>query len=87
MAYTKGKWHFVEVKTVSQSPIRMEQKDSYRPEDNVHPQKIKRLSRAIESYLVEKQIDSEWQIDVVTVYLDTQNKKARVRYIDNIILG
>ncbi|MCG2694717.1 YraN family protein, partial [Candidatus Parcubacteria bacterium] len=51
-------------------------RDRYRPEDNLHPWKLKRLSRVLQSYLLNKNIseDQEWKFDVITVYLDIPNK-------------
>ncbi len=87
---------FVEVKSVSlpigedisRGTILGEGGYKMRPEENVHPAKIKRLNRAIESYLLEKQVSEkqEWQIDVVCVYLDLEAKKARVQLLQNIVL-
>lgn len=89
-----GITHFVEVKAVSrenigrfQSDVSCE-KDSYRPEDNIHPRKLKRLSRAIQLYLYEKHSNGspEWVFDVVTVQLDTKNKRAKVDFLESIII-
>lgn len=84
---------FIEVKTVSR-----EKKDwisrensigqAFRPEDNVHPAKLQRLYRAIQSYMAEKGIGEEvdWRIDVACVYLDFGLKKAKVDVIENVTL-
>lgn len=72
--------HFVEVKTVSH------ENSGYRPEDNLHPWKLKRLSRAIQTYLLEKNIESDWQFDVITVKMDMNTRKARVELLENIVL-
>ncbi len=79
--------HFVEVKTVSHLPSK-NKIDKYRPEENIHPRKLKRLSRTIQTYLLEKDIsgNDDWQFDAVIVFLDQKTKKARVRYLENIIL-
>lgn len=63
-------------------------KDRYRPEDNVHANKIKRLSRIIQTYLNGKHVSDEttWQFDVATVYIDERNKKAKINLLENIIL-
>ena len=89
----KGKiLRFVEVKTVSRDLSGVSRENvsrvtgEYRAEENVHPWKIKRLHRAIESYLLEHNLDNEWQIDVVAIDLDLSNKKAKVRFIENIVL-
>ena len=71
------------------SYIRLNQpKDRYRPEDNVHANKIKRLSRIIQTYLSGKHVSSEttWQFDVVTVYVDDQSKKAKINFIEDVII-
>jgi len=78
--------HFVEVKTVTREKWGSNSSEnSFRPEENVHPGKIKRLSRTINSYLLEKNLeDVDWQIDLVAVVLDVENKKAHVRFLENI---
>jgi len=95
---------FVEVKTVSkdltsnlnkdfvscetEKGVKHETLDSYRPEDNIHPWKLKRLSRAIQTYIIENNITDEddWQFDAITVFLDIENKLAKVDHIKDIIL-
>jgi len=58
-----------------------------RPEDNMHPWKLKRLSRTIQTYLINKRIgNTPWQFDLLVVYLDIDHRKARVRKVENIIL-
>ncbi len=89
IARNKGKLHFVEVKTVSRENIRdvsRETLDEYRPEENVHPQKLKKLSRVIQTYLLEKDYEDDWQFDVIAVFLDIKNREARCRYIEDIII-
>lgn len=75
--------HFVEVKTVVSHET-----GKYRPEENVNHQKLKRLSRIIQTYLIDKNVSYEtvWQIDIMAVFLDTGNKKAKFRFTDNIII-
>src|SRR3989344_5286560 len=51
---------FIEVKSVSHVT------EGYRPEDNMHPWKLKRLSRTMQTYLLEKELDCDWQLDLVT---------------------
>lgn len=72
--------HFIEVKSVTHGT------SGYRPEDNMHPWKLKRLSRAIQTYLLDRKIDCDWQLDLITVKIDLQNRKARVEIIKNIII-
>jgi len=86
-----GKYHFIEVKSVSgEIPIDVNHEtsafgDNFRPEENVHPQKLKRLHRTIESYLMENNIQNEWQLDVITVKIDKGTKRAEIEIIENIV--
>lgn len=89
IARNKDKLHFVEVKTVSRETVRdvsRETLDEYRPEENVHPKKLERLARTIQTYLLEKDYDGEWQFDVIAVFLDMKRKEAKCHYIDNVVL-
>ena len=91
VAKKDNKVYFVEVKTVSRNSVDgkfPEYANDYRPEDNMHPWKIKRLSRAIQTYVLEKFKDHEqnWQFDLICVFLDPYKKIAKVKYIENIIL-
>ena len=87
IAQKKGALHFVEVKTVSCENFdsAIKQFDRYRPEDNVHPWKLRKLHRTIETYLSEKNVEGEWQLDMACVYLDFKNKKAKVFLTENIV--
>jgi len=60
--------------------------DEYRPEENVHPKKLERLSRIIQTYLLEKEYENEWQFDVIAVFLDIANREAKCRYIEDVII-
>lgn len=85
---TSGKVHFVEVKSVSHGTASNAGVGEYfRPEENVHPKKMERLMRVIQAYLLQKNVESEWQFDVIAVYLDEQTKTAKVRYLENVVLG
>ena len=79
--------HFVEVKSVSHTSAgKAGRAVGYRPEDNLHPWKLKRLARAIQTYLLEKNIEGDWQFDVITVKIDMNTHRARVELIENIVL-
>lgn len=79
--------HFVEVKTVScETNIGIEKIKN--PEENIHSQKLKRLSRTIQSYLLDTDGEvSAWQFDTMAVFLFIKDKKARVRFFENIVLS
>ena len=76
-------FRFIEVKSIVSYET-----NRYRPEENVHYQKLKRLSRVIQTYLLDKKVsyETEWQIDVLAVFLDLENKKAKFRFTENIII-
>ncbi len=85
---TKGKtYHFIEVKSVAGGINNGEgvTQETFRPEENVHPKKLERLYRTIETYLMESNITDDWQLDVVTVKIDQNNKQATIEIIENII--
>lgn len=86
---------FVEVKSVTREPLNGQQgsvtrepETRFRPEDNMHPAKLRRLHRAVQTYLMDHKVpDSRpWQIDLACVYLDFSTRRARVEIIENVIL-
>ena len=89
VAEKSNKLYFVEVKSVSRDTgVGDGSRGTYRPEDNVHPAKLKRLHRAIQTYLLDHKVpeNKEWQIDVACVYLNFTTHKARVELLENVIL-
>ena len=80
VAKKDGILRFFEVKTVSHGTIR--------PEENVHPAKLKRLSRAIQTYLLQRKVPESiaWQIDVACVTLNMETKQAKVELLENVIM-
>lgn len=90
IAEKENKRYFIEVKSVSCETLPdLSDKNPFvkHPEENMHPWKLRRLRRVVETYLISKRLGSiEWQFDLLLVYLDLKNKKARVRTLDNIIL-
>ena len=90
IAKKKDKLYFIEVKSVSRITLDsvIRETNDYRPEENMHPWKLKRLSRVIQTYLMsnrEKE-DLDWQLDLLIVYLDIKNKKAKVKTISDVVL-
>ena len=90
VAQKNNKLHFVEVKSISRNlnNVSCETLDGYKPEDNMHPWKIKRLARTIQPYLLSKKIpdEKEWQVDLFVVYLDLNSKKAKIKRIEDLVL-
>jgi|SRR3989344_2032763 len=63
--------------------------DIFRPEDNVFPDKLKRLSRTIQTYLMDNSVSSEtkWEFGVITVLLDEKNKMAKVNFLEDLAIS
>ena len=68
---------FVEVKTLKQGALE--------PEENMTHAKIKKLIRACEIYLSAHNLDldSNWQIDVVAITLNSATHKAQIAHYEN----
>jgi len=86
-----NKIHFVEVKTVSCENIKegiTAKIENYQVDNNVHPWKLKRLSRVFQTYLLDKNIsdDIEWQFDIIIVFLDLKDNISRIKYLKDIII-
>jgi putative endonuclease len=96
----QNKLYFIEVKSVSCLPAQAGETlstlspnvthvtDNWRPEDNMHPWKLKRLSRTIQTYLLSEKIpdNKDWQVDLLVVFLDMKSKKAKIKVVSDIIL-
>ncbi len=89
--------HFVEVKTVSYETLSDQTKkyyDQHQPEENVHFFKKKRLERAIQTYLAEKNVSYEtfdnegleFQVDIAAVFLKKSTIENEIRITENVIL-
>lgn len=76
---------FVEVKSVSYETSDAVSRERIRPEENMHPQKIKRLKRIIQTYIVSHETD-DWAFDLVLVYINQDKHSAQVKWIKDIIL-
>lgn len=79
---------FIEVKSVTRESLGSLSRGTVRPEENMHEGKVRRLHRAIQTYLLERKIGErqEWQIDLACVYLDFTTHKAKVELFENVIL-
>ncbi len=98
VAKKHGIIHFIEVKSVScenldyvsptSNNLIYNKTDNYRPEDNLHPWKLRRLFNTIQVYLSEKRVSSEtqWQFDIITVYIDKIGLISKVYMLENVIL-
>jgi putative endonuclease len=79
--------HFFEVKSVMRN-IGSMSLNLYRPEDNVHNLKVRHLRKIIQTYLAEKGRgpDAEFYFHVLCVFMNPRTRRARVRWIENVIL-
>lgn len=79
---------FIEVKTVTREKLGLISRESIRPEENFHEAKLRRLNRAIQTYLLQKKVPENvpWEIDLACVYLNYETKKAKVELFENVIL-
>lgn len=92
MSWREEKLHFIEVKTVSReisSDADVSRVTSdFSPEEMIHSNKVARLKRAIQTYLIDRRVPREtvWEFSVVAVFLDQATKKAVIRHTKNIVL-
>lgn len=78
-----GKTYFIEVKASL---------GGINPEEHLTVNKINKLFRVFESYAMEQGTslhdpNYDWQFDAIVVRLNSIEKEARIKYIDNIVLG
>lgn len=91
-SWREEKLHFIEVKTVSReisSDVDISRVTSdFSPEEMIHSNKVARLKRAIQTYLIDRRVPREtvWEFSVIAVFLDPDSKKAAVRHTKNIVL-
>lgn len=95
----EDKIHFIEVKSIvsheTKPNVPRETQNSvtrgtfkeeiYNPLENVHPMKLKRLSRVIQVYLVTHET-KDWQFDVITVKINQRDKIGTIQHIKNLII-
>lgn len=87
----EGKVHFVEVKSVSRgiysdSGNETVPHGTYRPEENAHPEKLRKILRTVQVWLSMNKYEGDWQLDVAAVKLDKKNERGVVRMIENVIV-
>jgi len=76
---------FIEVKTLTQNcggPT-----SAISPEEKVDYLKQKKLIKMAENWLMENKIplNSKWQIDVIAIKIDLNNRKAKIRHFKNAV--
>ena len=80
IAEKKGILIFVEVKANKKELA------GFEPENRVSPEKLRRMNRAIQTYLAAKKYspDQDWQIDIVSLTLDHDRGVAKIKHFKNI---
>ena len=88
VAKKDGKYHFVEVKSVSRITNHnvIHETDTYKPEDNIHQWKLKRLARVMQAYILDKKVGDDWQFDIISVVLNMKTRRAEVTIMADIVL-
>jgi putative endonuclease len=80
--------HFVEVKTVSsESDTSVSRESAYRPEEQAHQWKLKKVARTAELYMESKRNlkEKDFQVDVIGVLLDINTRRARCRFFEQVL--
>ncbi len=83
-----GIWHFVEVKSVSRVTLDdvSSETGGFRPEENMHPKKIERFTKAVQYYLMTHNLDDvDYQIDLALVYINTASKQGKVVLMQSVV--
>ena len=79
---------FVEVKAVSRERLPKDvsrEMSDYRPEEQVHPEKLRKVARTAELYMAHTNDDRDFQIDVVGVFLNMKTRQARCRLFEQVL--
>ena len=78
---------FVEVKTVSRESLNdiSREMSQYSPEEQVHPKKLEKIARTAELYMANRKDNKDFQIDVVAVFLDQRQRKARCKLYEQVL--
>ena len=86
IAEKNGEVRFIEVKAVSADHNKFSREsNSYRPEEQIHPAKLKKIARTAQLYMANREDDREYQIDAVGVILDPITRKAQCRLFEQIL--
>lgn len=56
-------------------------------EYSVNKRKIQRLKKTCQIYLIERKypVSQEWQIDVISIAVDKETKKAKIKHFENFV--
>lgn len=82
-----GVVRFVEVKSVTRENLSDVTRETshYRPEEQIHPFKLRKIARTAEIFMNERKDTREYQIDAVGVFLNVRERKARCRLFEQVL--
>ncbi len=90
VAQKDGVLHFIEVKAGAWHHDQWPEDgaDIHRPEDHMHALKRQRMARTVQTYLAENIVkpEQEWTVDLAIVLINESTRKARVRWIRDLLL-
>ncbi len=86
VAKYKNKIYFIEVKSKTVHTLDEIKNDTYNPAENMHYKKQLRTKRTIQTYLLERRVNIDWQFDLALVFLEMDSRIARVNLMQDIIL-
>ena len=86
VAKKDSKLRFIEVKSIKVRDFINIQNLSVLPEDNLTIKKWSKLIISIETYLKQRAVphETQWQVDLACVYINTEIRQGRVKLIENI---
>ncbi len=80
---------FIEVKAASYETIDKlafaVTHETWSPEEQVHRFKLRQISKAIETWILENNYTKDWQIDVIAIRVVPRETYASVKWIENVI--
>lgn len=79
IAQREGEMIFVEVKTRSNAKFGF-------PEDSFSKRKRGKILRAVERFLVEKRIESDYRIDLICVEINKNERKAKIKHFKDVVI-
>ena len=86
IAVKGGVVRFVEVKTLTgDTDVLSRESSGYRPEENIHSAKLRKIVRTAMLYMESRGDDREYQIDAIAVILDPITRRARCRHYEQIL--
>lgn len=87
IAERRGTMRFVEVKAlvIEKLPDVSREIQGYRPEEQVHAGKLRKIARTAEIYMNANNDKRDYQIDVIGVFLDKNNRTARCRLFEQVL--